>query len=408
MSTVLHPLRRASSLKAGRFTESVIREMSREAARYGAVNLGQGFPDFPAPEEVKEAARRAITADINQYAVTWGTRELREAIAEKAGWYLGLDVDPENEITVCCGSTEAMIASMIAIVDPGDEVVVFEPFYENYAPDAVLADAVPRYVPLRGPEWTFDRDELRAAFNERTRAIVICNPNNPTGKVFTREELGFIAELCVEHDTFCFSDEIYEHILYPREGRVVEHVSIAALPGMRERTVLINSMSKTYAVTGWRVGWAIAPPDTTLAIRKVHDFLTVGAAAPLQAAGAHALRLPRPYYDHLAEGYRHRRDRLLGVLAEVGFTFSPVDGAYYVMADIGGFAHLGYANDVDFTHFLVREIGVACVPASSFYCDQHRAELRGDQQVRFCFCKTDATLDAAAERLSRLAELARA
>ncbi|MDB4948326.1 MAG: aspartate/tyrosine/aromatic aminotransferase [Gemmatimonadetes bacterium] len=405
MSSLVHPLRRPTSRKADRFTESVIREMSREAAKYGAVNLGQGFPDFPAPEEVKEAARRAVTADINQYAVTWGSKDLRDAIADKAGWYLGLDVDPEAEITVTCGSTEAMIATMIAIVDPGDEVVVFEPFYENYAPDAVLADAIPRYVPLRGPDWSFDRDELRAAFNERTRAIVICNPNNPTGKVYTPDELAFIAELCVEHDVFCLSDEIYEHILYPRSDREVRHVSIASLPGMRERTVLINSMSKTYAVTGWRVGWAIAPAETTLAIRKVHDFLTVGAAAPLQAAGAHALRMPREYYDGLGESYGRRRDKLLGVLAETGFTFTPPDGAYYVMAGIDAFAHLGYANDVDFTRFLVRDIGVACVPASSFYCDDHRAELAGDRQVRFCFCKTDATLDAAAERFQKLAAM---
>jgi aspartate/methionine/tyrosine aminotransferase len=405
MSTLSGTVRRATSAKADRFTESVIREMSREAARYGAVNLGQGFPDFPAPEEVKQAAMRAIAGDVNQYAVTWGTKELREGIAEKAGWYLGLDVDPENEITVTCGSTEAMIASMMAIVDAGDEVVVFEPFYENYAPDAVLADARPRYVPMRGPEWRFDPDELRAAFNERTRAIVLCNPNNPTGKVFDAEELRLIAELCVEHDVFCLSDEIYEHIVYPRPGRPVAHTSIATLPGMRERTVIINSMSKTYAVTGWRVGWAIAPPATTLAIRKVHDFLTVGAAAPLQAAGAAALRLPRSYYDEVGAGYARRKDVLLASLDQAGFTYSDPDGAYYVMADISNFADLGYTNDVDFTRFLVRDIGVACVPCSSFYSDDHRAELGGDRMVRFCFCKSDETLAAAAERFQKLAAM---
>ena len=405
MSTLPRTLRRATSAKADRFTESVIREMSREAARYGAVNLGQGFPDFPAPDEVKQAAMRAIAGDVNQYAVTWGTKELREGIAEKAGWYLGLDVDAENEITVTCGSTEAMIASMMAIVDAGDEVVVFEPFYENYAPDAVLADARPSYVPMRGPDWRFDPDELRAAFNERTRAIVLCNPNNPTGKVFGDQELRLIAELCVEHDVFCLSDEIYEHILYPRPGRPVAHTSIATLPGMRERTVIINSMSKTYAVTGWRVGWAIAPPATTLAIRKVHDFLTVGAAAPLQAAGAAALRLPRSCYDEVGAGYARRKDVLLASLDQAGFTYSDPDGAYYVMADISGFADLGFTNDVDFTRFLVREIGVACVPCSSFYSDDHRAELGGDRMIRFCFCKSDETLAAAAERFQKLAAM---
>jgi aminotransferase len=401
MSTPLAPSARVSR-KAARFTESVIREMTREAMKHGAVNLSQGFPDFAAPPEIKEAAARAIAADINQYAITWGARDLREGIAEKAGWYLGLDVDPEREITVTCGSTEAMIAAMMATVDTGDEVIVLEPFYENYGPDAILSDATPRYVPLRAPDWTFDRDELAAAFNDRTRAIILCNPNNPTGKVFTREEMGFVAELCVEHDVLCFSDEIYEHILYPAPGRPLEHVSMAQLPGMRERTVVINSMSKTYSVTGWRVGWAIAPPTITAAIRKVHDFLTVGAAAPLQAAGAFALRMPRGYYDELGAAYLRRRDLLCGMLREAGFQFRDPDGAYYVMTDITPFAHLGHANDVEFTRFLVREIGVACVPGSSFYCADHVRELGGDRQVRFCFCKTDATLNAAAERLSKL------
>ncbi|HEX8905005.1 MAG TPA: aminotransferase class I/II-fold pyridoxal phosphate-dependent enzyme, partial [Longimicrobiaceae bacterium] len=278
MST-LAPLHAHVSQKAARFTESVIREMTREAMKHGAVNLSQGFPDFAAPAEIKEAAARAIAADVNQYAITWGARDLREAISEKVGWYLGLDVDPEREIVVTCGSTEAMIAAMMATVDPGDEVIVFEPFYENYGPDAILSDATPRYVPLRAPDWSFDRDELRAAFNARTRAIILCNPNNPTGKVFGREEMEFIAGLCVEHDVLCFSDEIYEHILYPTGERPVEHISMAQMEGMRERTVVINSMSKTYSVTGWRVGWAIAPPEITSGIRKVHDFLTVGAAA---------------------------------------------------------------------------------------------------------------------------------
>jgi aminotransferase len=383
------------SHKASRFTESVIREMTREAIKHGAVNLSQGFPDFPAPAEIKEAAMRAIEADVNQYAITWGAKDFREAIAEKTRWYLGLDVDPETELTVTCGSTEGMIAAMMATVDPGEEVVIFEPFYENYAPDAVLSDARPRYVPLRAPDWTFDRDELRAAFNERTKAIIICNPNNPTGKVFTRDELEFIAALCREHDALCFTDEIYEHILYPRAGAEIRHISMAALEGMRERTVIVNSMSKTYSVTGWRVGYCIAPPAITSAIRKVHDFLTVGAAAPLQAAGAMALRLPPAYYEHLQRDYVARRELLLPILEEAGFKIFRPDGAYYVMTDISAF---GFANDVEFTRHLIQNVGVACVPGSSFYSD---AAL-GAQQVRFCFCKKDETLHAAAERLQKL------
>ncbi len=383
------------SEKASRFTESVIREMTREAMKHGAVNLSQGFPDFPAPEDIKRAAQEAIADDVNQYAITWGAKDFRDAIAEKSKWYLGLDVDPETEITVTCGSTEGMIAAMMATVDPGEEVVVFEPFYENYAPDAVLSGATPRYVSLRAPEWTFDRDELRAAFSEKTKAIILCNPNNPTGKVFTREEMEFVASLCKEFDALCFTDEIYEHILYPREDRTVEHISMAQLPEMRERTVVVNSMSKTYSVTGWRVGYCIAPPNITAAVRKVHDFLTVGAAAPLQRAGAYALRLPPSYYEHLQRDYERRRDVLLPVLEDAGFKVFRPDGAYYMMTDISAF---GFRDDVEFTRFLVREIGVACVPGSSFYS---RPEL-GSTQVRFCFCKKDETLDAAAERLQKL------
>ena len=383
------------SRKAASFTESVIREMTREALKHGAVNLSQGFPDFPAPEEIKRAAAEAIARDVNQYAITWGARSFREALAEKTRWSLGLDIDPEREVTVTCGSTEGMIAAMMATVDPGEEVVIFEPFYENYAPDVILSDARPRYVSLRAPDWSFDPDELRAAFNERTKAVIICNPNNPTGKVFTREELEFVAGLCREFDALCFTDEIYEHIIYPREGRAVEHVSMAQLEGMRERTVVVNSMSKTYSVTGWRVGYVIAPPAVTNAVRKVHDFLTVGAAAPLQEAGAAALRLPREYYARLQSDYAARRDFLLAALEGAGFRVFPPDGAYYVMTDISAF---GFADDIDFTRFLVREIGVACVPGSSFYS---RPEL-GARQVRFCFCKRDETLRAAAERLDKL------
>ncbi len=395
MTTPAAKLHRHVSEKASRFTESVIREMTREALKYGAVNLSQGFPDFPAPEDIKERARQAITDDINQYAITWGARDFREAIARKTEWYLGLSIDPETEVTVTCGSTEGMIAAMMATVDPGDEVIVFEPFYENYGPDAILSDARPRYVPLRAPDWTFDREELRAAFNERTKAVIICNPNNPTGKVFTRDELEYVAALCREFDALCFTDEIYEHILYPREGAEIAHISMAQLEGMRERTVIVNSMSKTYSVTGWRVGYCIAPPEITGAIRKVHDFLTVGAAAPLQSAGAYALSLPAEYYDKLQSDYEARRDLLLPALEAAGFRTYRPDGAYYIMTDISGF---GFKTDVEFTRHLIREVGVACVPGSSFYS---RPEL-GAQQVRFCFCKKDETLLKAAERLEKL------
>src|ERR1044072_9317426 len=383
------------SHKASSFTESVIREMTREALKYGAVNLSQGFPDFAAPEDIKRKAMEAIAADVNQYAITWGAKDFRDAIAQKTRWYLGLEIDPETEITVTCGSTEGMIAAMMATVDPGEEVIVFEPFYENYAPDAILSDAHPVYVPLRAPDWTFDRDQLRAAFNKNTKAIIVCNPNNPTGKVFSRDEMEFIAGLCQEFDALCFTDEIYEHILYPREGAEIKHISMAQLDGMRERTVVVNSMSKTYSVTGWRVGYCIAPPEVTNAVRKVHDFLTVGAAAPLQAAGAYALSLPQEYYDTLQREYQARRDLLLPVLEQAGFgTFVP-DGAYYIMTDISAF---GFANDVEFTKHLIREVGVACVPGSSFYSHPSL----GAQQVRFCFCKKDETLNRAAERLSKL------
>lgn len=383
------------SKKAQQFTESIIRDMTRQALQHGAVNLSQGFPDFGAPDELKQAACDAINADINQYAITWGAKRFREAIAAKTKWHLGLDVDPDREVVVTCGSTEAMIATMLATLNPGDEVILFEPYYENYGPDTILSDAVPRYVTLTPPHWTFDPDELRAAFNDKTRAIVITTPHNPTGKVFTYEELRFIADLCIEHDVLVFTDEIYEHILYPDSTREVKHVAMATLDGMRERTVTINGMSKTYSVTGWRVGYAIAPPAITDAIRKVHDFLTVGAAAPLQEAGVTALNLPHSYYEKLQCGYQKRRDFLLGVLEESGFRCYKPDGAYYIITDISEF---DFANDIEFTKHLVRDIGVAVVPGSSFY---HHPEL-GAQQVRFCFCKRDETLQAAAERLIKL------
>jgi len=395
MSAPSRSISRRVSRKASQFTESVIREMTREAIKHGAVNLSQGFPDFAAPEDIKRVAMQAIADDVNQYAITWGAKDFREAISRKTKWYLGFEIDPEAEITVTCGSTEGMISAMLATVDPGEEVIVFEPFYENYAPDAILSDAKPRYVPLRAPDWSFDKSELRAAFNSKTKAIIICNPNNPTGKVFTREEIEFIGGLCQEFDALCFTDEIYEHILYPREGAEIAHISMAQIAGLRDRTVIVNSMSKTYSVTGWRVGYCIASPEITSAIRKVHDFLTVGAAAPLQAAGAYALSLPPSYYDRLQTEYRARRDLILPELEKAGFaTFSP-DGAYYVMTDIKAF---GFKDDVEFTRHLIREVGVACVPGSSFYSDPRL----GSQQVRFCFCKKDETLLLAAERLRKL------
>jgi aminotransferase len=401
------------SRKAASFTESVIREMSREAVKYGAVNLGQGFPDWSAPEAIKQKAMGAIAADHNQYAITWGVKSFRDAIAAKTKWFPGLDIDPETEITVTCGSTEAMIAAMMATVDAGEEVVVFEPFYENYAPDVILSDAIPRHVPLRRSVdgFVFERAELRSAFNERTKAIIICNPNNPTGKVFTREELEFIAGLCQEFDALCFTDEIYEHIIFDFKSEISnfksevsdsrsdplrrEHICMATIGGMRERTVVVNSLSKTYSVTGWRVGYCIAPPDISSAIRKVHDFLTVGAANPLQHAGAYALSLPPRYYDDLQREYQMKRDFIVPILQSAGFKCDPPEGAYYVMCDISDF---GFSNDIEFTKHLIRNIGVAAVPGSSFYHDP----AAGSQMVRFCFCKKDETLDAAADRLMKL------
>ncbi|HEY4903063.1 MAG TPA: aminotransferase class I/II-fold pyridoxal phosphate-dependent enzyme [Candidatus Sulfotelmatobacter sp.] len=387
--------------KVGQFTESVIRDMTRQAMLYGAVNLAQGFPDFPAPAEIKLAAQQAIEADVNQYAITWGAKKLRNAIAQKTGVWQGISVDPEKEITVCCGSTEAMISTLLAVCNTGDEVVIFEPFYENYGPDSVLSGAKPLFVKLRPPshpngEWTFDEKELRQAFARQTsrgqvKAIIVNTPNNPTGKVFTRPELELIRDLCVEFDVLAITDEIYEHILF--DG--TQHISMVSLEGMRERTVTINGMSKTYSVTGWRVGWTVAPEKITNAIRKVHDFLTVGAPAPLQEAGAVALSMPAEYYAKLAEGYRVRRDRLIPALTSAGFKCFLPRGAYYVMTDISAF---GFNNDIEFTKYLVKEIGLAAVPGSSFYRDPRD----GAQQVRFAFCKKPETLDAAAGKLAKL------
>lgn len=383
--------RQMISGKAERFTESVIREMTRLAMRHGAVNLAQGFPDFGAPAEIKKAAQDAIAADINQYAITWGAKPLRDAIAEKFARTQGVTIDPEREVTVCCGSTEAMMAALMAVINPGDEVVVLEPFYENYGPDAILSGATPRFVKLRPPDWSFDPQELASAFNSHTKAIILNTPNNPTGKVFQHAELEFIRDLCVRWNVFAITDEIYEHILY--DG--AEHISMARVDGMRDRTITVNGMSKTYSVTGWRVGWAIGPPEVSSAIRKVHDFLTVGAAAPLQQAGAVALKLPESYYQQMAADYKVRRDRMLTILEAAGFSCFKPRGAYYIMTDISKF---GYADDVSFSQFLVEKIGVAVVPGSSFY----NIPADGAQQVRFTFCKMEKTLAAASERLLKL------
>jgi aspartate/methionine/tyrosine aminotransferase len=378
------------------FTESVIREMTRQAMLHGAINLAQGFPDFPAPAEIKQAAQDAVASDINQYAITWGAKNLRNAIARKAKDWQGISADPERNITVCCGSTEAMISTLFAVCNPGDEVVIFEPFYENYGPDSILSGAKPRFVKLRPPEsdeaeWTFDERELRDAFHNHTKAIILNTPNNPTGKVFRRNELELIRDLCVEFNVLAITDEIYEHIIY--DG--AQHVSIASLEGMQGRTITINGLSKTYSVTGWRVGWTIAPANITDAIRKVHDFLTVGAPAPLQDAGAVALDLPDSYYQTLAQNYQTRRDHLIPALTEAGFRCFKPRGAYYVMTDISQFE---FADDLAFTQYLVKEVGVAAVPGSSFYNDPRD----GARQVRFAFCKRDQTLDEAGRRLRRL------
>jgi aminotransferase len=383
------------SYKAAQFTESVIREMTRLAIQHGAINLSQGFPDFSAPEVLKTAAADAIFADVNQYAITWGAKKFRDALAEKTKHHLGLEVDPEREITVCCGSTEGMLDVLLAVINPGDEVIVFEPFYENNGPDTIISGAIPRYVQLQPPHWAFDPDELESAFNNKTKAIIINTPNNPTGKVFSREELEFIGRLCQKWDVLAVTDEIYEHILY--DGAT--HVSPITLDGMRERTIVVNGMSKTYSVTGWRVGYIIAPPGITGAIRKMHDFMTVGAPAPLQEAGAVAMRLPDSYYVELARHYKVRRDRLLAVLKSAGFNPFTPQGAYYIMCDIRSLRdHEGLANDVEFCRFLVKDIGVAAVPASSFF----REPLSGKDLIRFTFCKREETLAAAEERLAKV------
>ncbi len=377
--------------RASTFNESVIREMTRVANQHGAINLAQGFPDFPMPEPMKDAACAAIHGDINQYAITWGTPALRLAIAEKYRRWYGMEVDPEREITVTCGATEAMAAVFLALIDPGDEVIVFEPFYENYGPDAILAGAKPVFVPLEGIDWKLDPDKLRAAFNDRTRAIVVNTPHNPTGRVFTRDEISLIAELCQKYDVIAITDEIYEHIRYAGGHHV-----LATWPGMRERTVTISGLSKTFSCTGWRLGYAVAPAEMTSPIRKVHDFLTVGAPAPLQAAGAIGMAFGPEYYNEMALEYRERRDVMVSALTEAGFRFSAPEGAYYILADFTGISDL---RGVEFAMWLAKDIGVATVPGTSFY---HTPE-NGETVTRFAFCKKPETLERAAERLAGIA-----
>ncbi len=374
------------------FSESVIRETSRIAQRHGAINLGQGMPDFDPPEEVKEAACQAIRDGFNQYAVTWGIASLRQAIATKMRTFNGLDwADADAHITVCCGATECMMATMLALIDPGDEVVIFQPFYENYGPDAKLTGATPKWVPLHPPDWRFDPDELRAAFSPKTKAVILNTPNNPTGKVFTREELEVVAALCHEFDAIAISDEIYEYINFTDRP----HVSIASLPGMANRTVTISGLSKTFSATGWRLGYCVAPESITAGIRKAHDFLTVGAPHPLQVAGTVAMALPQTYFDGLRDHYQHRRDLFIPDLERAGFAVRPPDGAYYVMAD---FSALSELDDVSFVRRMIETVGVAGVPGSSF----HDPKERGRHLVRFMFAKKDETLHAAGERLLSL------
>src|SRR4051812_1497081 len=382
------------------FRESVIRGMTRLAREYRSINLAQGFPNFPAPEILKEAAARAIHDDINQYAITWGAQRLREALARKYHSWYALEIDPEREITVTCGATEAMISTLLAVVDPGDEVIVFEPFYENYGPDTILADAKPVYVPL-SPGCALDLDQLAHAFTARTRAIIVNTPSNPAGRILSRAELEAIAGLCVQHNVLAITDEIYEHIRF--DG---EHLPLATLPGMRERTVTISGASKTFSVTGWRIGWIVAPPALTDAIRKVHDFLTVGVPAPLQEGVATALDvLEGLFYDELGRAYRARRDVLYGALIDSGFACTPPEGAYYILADFSALARPHGStqplSDGEFAVWLSREIGVTPVPGSSFF----REGEAGHTLVRFVFCKTDDILLEAARRLRTLSSV---
>ena len=383
------------SYKTETFTESVIREMTRICDEVGGFNLSQGFPDFDTPEVIKQAAMEAIRSGNNQYPVTFGEPEFREAIAEKTWNYNRIKSDPKTDITVTCGATEAMISTLMAMVNPGDEIVIFEPYYENYGPDSILSGAAPKFVTLYPPDWRYDSDELARTFSDKTKAVIINTPNNPTGKVFTRKELEEIAELCLKHDCYAITDEIYEHILY--DGTT--HISLGSLPGMENRTVTINGLTKTYSVTGWRVGWAIATAKITQRIRKVHDFLTVGAPTPFQHAGLTALSMPEDYYRELAEMYLQRRNYLYDTLKQVGFTPYLPKGSYYIMAEVDGLVDvLGADDDFSFSRKLIKKTGVATVPGTSFYA----GGMKGSNQVRFTFCKKLETLQKVRERLLKL------
>ncbi len=376
------------------FTESIIRDMTRVNNNLGGVNMAQGFPDFDPPIILIEAAQKALDDGYNQYAITWGAPDLRKAIAEKFAWCNGLTAEPDKHITVTCGGTEAMMATILGVINPGDEVIIFEPFYENYGPDTLLAGGQPVYVSLHRvrDSFQFDPDELRRAFSSRTKAIIVNTPHNPTGKVYSREELQTIADLCIEYDSLALTDEPYEHIIY--DG--ASHISLAALPGMARRTVTVNSVSKTYSVTGWRIGWAIAlNEEISIAIRRAHDFLTVGAAAPLQQAVVEGLKFPESYYVELAAEYQARRDFTLSIIGEAGFDYVTPQGAYYVMTE---YPSCGYDDDLAFSFFMAKEIGVTPVPGRAFY---HAPEM-GRQFVRFAFPKKLETLEVVRERLGKL------
>jgi len=371
------------------FTESVIREMTRIADEHGAINLSQGFPDFSPPAELVAAAEHAIQGDHHQYAVTWGAPRFRQALARKQSRFMELEIDPEAHITVTCGSTEAMMTAMMTVCDPGDKVIVFSPFYENYGPDTILSGAEPILVPLRPPDFRFDQNELRTAFEKGVKALVLCNPSNPTGRVFSREELQVIADLAQEHDAFVITDEVYEHIVYSPHQRTY----IASLPGMFERTLSCSSLSKTYAIAGWRIGYVIASAKFTAGIRKVHDFLTVGAPAPLQEAAVTALEFSDDYYEGLRAAYTRRRDVFLSFLERANLKFTRPEGAYYVLVDIEEFDH---ESDTAFCAWLAKEVGVAAVPGSSFFREPV------NNLIRFHFAKSESTLSDAGERLLRL------
>jgi len=380
------------SEKAKMFKESVIREMSRLAVQYGAINLAQGFPDFPAPDFIKKFAVEAINSDINQYAITWGSKNLRNAIVEKFKSFYNMEFDPETEVTVCCGSTECMISALLGVINQGDEVVIFEPFYENYGPDVILCGAKPVYITLKSPDFSLEREQLEQAFSERTKAVIINTPHNPTGKVFSKKELELISEFCVKYNVLAITDEIYEHILYTEKP----HIPIATLPEMRERTITINGISKTFSVTGWRIGYILAPENLNNGIRKVHDFLTVGAPAPLQEAAAKAMAVEKEFYENLKTFYQNKKNILLQALKETGFQCIEPEGAYYI---ITSFDNFGFNNDIEFTEYLIKDIGVAVVPGSSFYTEK---SAESNKFVRFCYCKKEETLTKAIEKLNKI------